>query len=111
MSKIYVPELSQYQCYVVNNSDTIRAYKQTPTYNSNIEYRDYYIKSNYIYKDGYQTFGNYSTLPICLSTSELTSDVYYRNDLADIMIIFIVMYFVIIHLPLKIFFRLFRRFL
>ena len=81
---IYVPNLD-YQCYVVQSEEVIRAYEQIPTNNSTIEYRDYYFNSNYLYKDGQQTFSNYTTLPVCLASSELTTDFYYRNDLADIL--------------------------
>lgn len=106
---IYVPEKENYKCYVVQNEDVIRAYEKVPTNNTTVNYRDYYIKSNYIYKDGYQQFSNYATLPVCLSNDNLTSDFYYRNDLADIFIIFSVLSIVCIILPLKIFFRLFKK--
>lgn len=110
---IYVPDTS-YSCYVLVNKDTIRAYSQTPYnpgYNQsvNINYRDYYINSNYLYVDSYQTFNNYSQLPVCLDISNLTDEVYYRNDFASILIIFTIMAFFIIYLPLKVFFRLFKK--
>lgn len=109
MSKIYVPEKESYKCYVVQGEGTIRAYKQKPTNNSNIEYRDYYIRSNYIYRDGNQSFGYNSSLPICLEEDSLTSEVYYRNDFADILIIFLIMSIFCFLIPLKIFSKLFRR--
>lgn len=106
---IYVPEKDSYQCYVVQSEGVIRAYETVPTNNSNILYRDYYISSNYIYKDGFQSFGNYATLPVCLDMNEITSDFYYRNDFDSILIIFTIMSMFCILLPLKIFFRLFKR--
>lgn len=111
---IYVPDLS-YECYVIQNADTIRAYKimpYNPSYNQSItiEYRDYYINSNYIYQDGNQQFSSYSTIPTCLDTSNLTDNVYYRNDLDRILIIFIILAIVCFVTPLKIILRLFRRF-
>lgn len=106
---IYVPNLENYKCYVVQNEQVIRGYKVKPTNNSNVEYRDYYINSSYIYKDGIQSFGNYSTLPICLSTDVLTTDVYYRNDLDKILVIFIVFAIICIYFPLKLFSRLFKK--
>lgn len=106
---IYVPEKENYKCYVVQNEDVIRAYEKVPTNNTTVNYRDYYINSNYIYKDGYQQFSNYATLPVCLNSNDLTSDFYYRNDLADILIIFAILSIVIILIPLKIFFRLFKK--
>lgn len=110
---IYVPDLS-YACYVVQNSDTIRAYKvkpYNPGYNQsvNIEYRDYYLKSNYIYQDGTQNFGNYSTIPTCLDSSALTDSYYYRNDFDSILVIFLIMCVFCFYIPIKIFSRLFKR--
>lgn len=107
---IYVPEKEKYQCYVVQSEGVIRAYKQVPTYNSNIQYRDYYIQSNYIYRDGTQSFGNYTNLPVCLDMNEIVSSVPYRLDFDKILIIVVVFSILTIWLPVKIFFRFFRRF-
>lgn len=107
---IYVPDLN-YACYVVQSEGVIRAYEEVPKNNSDIAYRDYYLKSNYIYKDGYQSFGTYSTLPVCLDSNSLTTEVYYRNDFDSILIIFFIMSFFLFGIPIKIFKRLFRRFL
>ncbi len=114
MNNIYVPDLS-YSCYTLIDKDTIRAYKTTPYnpgYNQtiNINYRDYYINSNYLYKDGIQQFSNYTTLPICLEHSSLTNEVYYRNDFDRILIIFVILCIIIFGIPLKIFLRFFKRF-
>lgn len=107
---IYVPDLETYKCFVVRNESTIRAYKNIPQNNMDIEYRDYYYNSNYLYQDGVQSFGAYSTLPICLDNSKLTDNVYYRNDFDSILVIFLIMCIFCFYLPLKIFVRLFRRF-
>lgn len=90
--KIYVPNMTDYKCFVVQNSDTIRAYKSIPTTNSEVEYRDYYINSHYVYKDGTQTFGNYgyNTLPTCMDANDLTTSIYHRNDFDSILIIFFI---------------------
>lgn len=108
--KIYVPDLSSYKCFVVQSEEVIRAYEKVPTNNSNINYRDYYIQSSYIYRDGTQNFSAYATLPVCLSSSSLTDSVYYRNDFDSILIIFLIMSIFCFYIPLKIFMRLFRRF-
>lgn len=110
---IYVPDLS-YKCYVLINKDTIRAYvtkPYNPSYNNsvNLSYRDYYINSNYLYTDGTQQFNSYTSLPVCLDTSLLTNEVYYRNDFDKILIIFIILAFIIIICPIKIFTRFFRK--
>lgn len=106
---IYVPDIENYKCFVVRSEGVIRAYEQVPRNNSNIDYRDYYIQSNYIYQDGTQSFSQYSTLPVCLSNEVVTDDFYYRNDLSNILLIFSIFGIVSIYIPLKIFFRLFRR--
>lgn len=97
---IYVPDLN-YECYVLVNKDTIRAYETkpyNPGYNQqiNINYRDYYINSSYLYTDGFQQFGNYSTIPICLNESQLTDAIYYRADIDKIMIVFFIFLFIIV---------------
>lgn len=109
MGKIYVPDLTNYTCFVMHN-DYIRAYKTNPSYNTNVNYTDYYFNSNYYSVDGSQTFGNYTTLPTCINSSNLTTDFYYRVDFYKILIIFIIMTIVIVYLPIKILFRFFRRF-
>ncbi len=107
--KIYVPDLDSYRCFVLQDKDVIRAYVQRPTNNSNVAYRDYYYNSSYIYKDGYQQFSQYTTLPVCLDSSVLTNDFYYRQDIDKIMIIFLILSIFCIYLPIKIFSRLFKR--
>lgn len=106
---IYVPDLN-YECYYVQSEGVIRAYEEIPENNKTINYRDYYLNSNYIYKDGYTHFSSYSTLPTCLESSVLTDNLYYRNDLADILIIFSIMSIFCFYIPIKIFTRIFRRF-
>lgn len=108
---IYVPEKDNYQCYVVQNEGVIRAYEEIPQNNRTINYRDYYINSDYIYKDSYQTFNQYTTLPTCLPSNVLTSEVYYRLDFDKILIIFFIMSIFCFLIPIKIFKRLFRRLL
>lgn len=107
---IYVPDLTNYNCYVVQSEGVLRGYEEVPTNNSTINYRDFYINSNYIYRDGSQTFGQFSTLPVCLSSDVITSDVYYRNDFDSILIIFLILCIFCLYIPLKVFLRLFRRF-
>lgn len=104
MSKIYVPDLQNYKCYIVRDTNTIRAYKEIPQRNTEIDYRDYYINSNYLYNDGTQSFGNYTSsyLPVCLDSSVLTDSVYYRNDFDSILIIFFIILIVFIYFPYKI---------
>lgn len=108
---IYVPNLENYKCFVVRSENVLRAYKQIPTNNSTIEYRDYYYNSNYVYQDGVQSFSQYTTLPTCLNQDSITDSVYYRNDFDSILIIFLIMCIFCFYIPLKVFVRLFRRFI
>lgn len=108
---IYLPNDNVYnKCYVVQNEDVIRGYNKIPQNNTSYNYRDYYINSDYIYKDGEGTWSQYSTLPICLDNTKITNDFYYRTDFADILIIFFIFVIFIFYIPFKIFMRLFRRF-
>lgn len=108
---IYLPnDVTYNKCYVVQNEDVIRAYNVKPQNNISYKYRDYYINSDYIFKDGEGTWSQYTTLPICLDNSVITNDFYYRTDFADILVMFTIFAIFIFYLPFKIFMRLFRRF-
>lgn len=106
---IYVPDKENYKCFVVRSEEVIRAYEEVPVNNATISYRDYYYNSNYLYNDGEQSFSQYTTLPVCLSSDVISSDVYYRNDFDSILIILFIMFFFIVVIPFKIFFRFCRR--
>ena len=96
---IYVPDLENYECFVIRDENIIRAYQKTPTHNSTIDYRDYFYNSHYVYQDGTQTFSSYSNIPVCLDNTKLTTYYAYRNDFAEILIIFFLLvgfvYFII----------------
>lgn len=109
---IYVPDLNNYDCFVVQNESTIRAYEDIPAPNTTINYRDFFINSSYIYKDGVQTFSNYSpNIPICLSKNVLTDNVYYRNDFDSILVIVFILLIICFYFPYRIISRLFGRWL
>lgn len=84
--KIYVPNYSTSNCAYIYNSDVIRVYDSVPRNNSTVAYKDYYIKSSYIYNEGSTTFSNYTTLPVCINSNRITTQFYYRNDFPMIMI-------------------------
>lgn len=107
---IYVPDSNIYnRCYVIQNEDTIRAYNVVPNYNTNYLYRDYYIHSDYIYRDGQGQWNQYSTLPICLDSSVITHEEFYRQDYYKSLIIFVIFFIFIIYIPIKIIFRFFKK--
>lgn len=109
MIMIYVPDLENYKCFVVQSEGVIRAYEEVPKNNQTINYRDYYINSSYIYRDSNQTFSQYSSLPTCLSSSVLTNDFQHRIDYPDILIIFVVYSFFGLYLPFKLIMKLFKK--
>lgn len=111
MAKIYLPisDFSDYSCYVVYDSGVIRAYENNLQVGNN-SYRDYYINSHYIYKDGVQIITDSREFPVCLSSNELTNNKYYRFDLAHILVISSFILFFMI-LSFKVFARLFGKWL
>lgn len=109
--KIYVPDLTNYQCTYVYSEGVIRSYETVPQQNRTINYRDYYINSGYIFKDGVTSFTSYTSLPTCLSSTYLTDNVYYRNDIDKILLCFIIIVIFCFYFPYKIISRLFGRWL
>lgn len=106
---LYVPNLEQYKCVVIRDTNTIRAYREIPQTNTTIDFTDYYVNSNYMSQEGIQTFNQYANLPICHDSSLLTDEYYYRNDISQIFFCILFLMLILI-IPFKILFRLFRRF-
>lgn len=104
--KIYVPDTTNYKCFYVQSEGVIRAYEKVPQVNQTNNYRDYYINSDYIYKDGVTQFNTYSTLPTCINANEITTDFYYRNDIDKILFVFLMLFIFCIYFPCKLFLRL-----
>ena len=110
MNNIYIPEDITYnKCYVVQNEDVIRAYDVVPRNNIDYNYRDFYINSNYIYKDGSGSWSSYSTLPVCLDNNIITHDFYYRTDFPDILFMFLVFVLFCFYIPFRIIRRFFKK--
>lgn len=107
--QIYVPNKDNYSCFVVQSDTVLRAYKDIPQHNTDVQYRDYYYTSNYLYRDGIQSFSNYSILPVCLDNSIVTSSVYYRNDFDSILVITFILLIICFYFPYKIISRIFGR--
>ena len=104
MDKIFVPETTTYnKCYVVQSEGVIRGYDTIPRNNVSYNYRDYYIKSSYIFKDGTGNWSQYATLPVCLDDDILTNDYMYRLDISSILTMFLIINIFAIYLPIKIF--------
>lgn len=108
--KIFIPNDSTYdECYEVLDGNTIRAYDTFPSINTSYSYRDYFLHSDYIFKDGLGEWTTIDTLPICLDESIITHDIFYRVDLSHIMVIFFVMFFFIFIIPLFVCSKFFYR--
>ena len=107
--KIYLPS-TNYACYVVRDSNTIRAYDTMPRQNTTVDYTDYYINSHYIFNNGTQQFTQYSTLPTCIGAT-ITDNVFYRNDFDQIMIIFFLILMICFYFPYRVISRAFGRWL
>lgn len=108
--KIYVPEDNTYnKCYVVQSEGVIRGYDKIPANNVSYNYRDYYINSDYIYRDGTGSWSQYATLPICLSTDTITNNYWYRLDITNVLINVMIISLFGLYLPFKIFKSLFGR--
>ena len=108
--KIYVPEDNTYnKCYVVQSEGVIRGYNKVPTNNTSYSYRDYYIRSDYIFKDGSGNWGQTTNLPVCLSSDIITNDFYYRIDITNILINVLIISIFGIYIPFRIFKALFGK--
>lgn len=108
-SLVYVPNYESGNCAYIYNTDIIRVYDRVPSHNTTISYKDYYIKSSYIYNEGSTTFSQYSNFPVCINDERITTEVYYRNDFVYILIIFFLMCWICFYIPWKFICRIFRR--
>lgn len=109
---IYVPfeNITDFKCYTIYDKDTIRAYVQTPQIGGSSNYTDYYVNSHYLSRNGTQQWGQYTqSLPVCVDTNKITNDFYYRNDLSNILTIFLILCIFCVFIPYKIFSRAFGR--
>lgn len=112
MSKIYVPQYDySTNCAVIYDSNTIRVYNIPPIQNSDTSYIDYLFNSHYINKSGVEHFAVDSTLPSCIVDDDITTNVYYRNDLSDILVSFFILLIVCIYFPYRLISRMFGRWL
>lgn len=108
---IYVPNYDTNNCAIIKDDTTIRVYDNRPqNTNENYSYTDYFYNSHYYNISGVQSFENVELLPTCISNDNITTDFYYRNDLAQILLIFLIMFIFCILIPIKICIRFFRRF-
>ena len=93
---IYVPDNLPYSaCHVLRDNYTLRIYERVPSYNSTINYIDVALDNHYLYREGEQTFSNYSSLPSCISSDRITNAWSYRTDFADVLLSILIIIFLI----------------
>lgn len=85
---LYVPNYDNNNCAYIYNSDVIRVYDNRPTSPGQYSYTDYYPRLHYQYNRGSTTFSSYSTYPTC--SDSVSTNFYYRNDITEILIIFVI---------------------
>lgn len=111
MSKVYVPNYQNSNCAYIYNSNTIRVYDSVPTQNSSVDYTDYYINSSYLSNNGNTNFSPYASLPTCINSSDITTNVFYRNDIDKILVVFLILLIICFYFPYRMISRLFGRWL
>lgn len=111
MSKVYVPSYTNGNCAYIYSSDIIRVYDSQPQNGRTVTYTDYYIKSSYISNTGSTTFNQYSSLPTCISSSNITTDYWYRNDFDKILVVLFIILFLCYFVAYRPISRLFGRWL
>lgn len=113
MAKIYLPiEVNSNQCPVVVSDGHIRVYDRIPngTDISNVHYYDFYIRENYLERQSTTNFNRYTSLD-CLDTTQFVTDFWYRPDIWQSLLCFVIIGGIGFYLPYKIISRLFGRWL
>lgn len=105
MAKTYIPtEYLNMPCKVVY-SDYIRVYETTNDRYNNVY--DIYFKNDYLVKKGTASF---TDSIVCDNINTYTDDFYYRQDMPQILLMFVIFCIFVFIVPLKVFIRLFRRY-
>lgn len=104
---IYVPlnEINSNTCVEILDTNILRYY-HTTSLNANNDYTDFNSSNHY---SSYSSTIYLSSQPSCVNYEDLTNQVYYRNDLSHILVIFFIMAIVIFYIPYKLFMRFYRK--
>lgn len=102
---IYVPDIEHFECFTMHDG-YIRAYEGFNDLSSYVAYTDFFYNNNYYSRSGLEELTRY---PDCISSDQLTTDYMYRADIDKILIIFIILAFVIVYLPIKLVFHVLNR--
>lgn len=92
-------------CVEKLNTDIIRVYHSV-NINQENNYTDYNSSNHYT---SYQSSIVLTTQPSCVDQEQLTNDIYYRNDLSHILVVFFIMAFFIFYIPYKLIMRFYRK--
>ena len=113
MAKIYVPEnYINKPCVELYGHNVLRVYDSKPALNSESTYTDFYTDMDYYSKTGFASWGQWSSsLPVCIPSSNLVSDVYYRVDFPSILMTIFIFLILLFYFPYKIISRVFGRWL
>lgn len=103
MAKIYVPINYKDNCNVFYDN-----YIRSFTNDSRTEWIDVYYKDNYAEKIGYS---QYPQNIVCDTVNTYVSDFYYRYDITNILICFLILALILVYFPIRLFSRLFGRWL
>lgn len=102
---IYVPDIEHYECFTMQDG-YIRAYQGFSDIPSYVAYTDIFYNNNYYTRDGLEEV---VSQPQCIPSSQLTTDYMYRVDIDKILVVFCILAFIIVYLPVKFIFFLFNR--
>lgn len=93
------------KCYEYQDTNILRIYDSI-NIDSDNSFTDYNTGNHYTAKTGniYLT-----TQPQCIDHNKLSDEFYYRNDLAHILIIFLILFIFIFYLPFRVITRFYRR--
>lgn len=104
---IYLPtDYIDKPCHEIHDN-FIRVYENN-ILNENTIYTDIFINQDYMIKQNETIFTNEIK---CDLKSTFTDEIYYRTDFDSILIILLIMSIFCFYIPIKVFLRLFRRFL
>lgn len=110
MAKMYLPiEVNDTQCITIVSDGHVRIYDKIPNGTSQrANYTDFYIRDNYLSSSGQEDFSQWTTKN-CIDYTQFTTDFWYRPDIWQSLICFVIIGGIGIYLPFKIISRLFGR--
>lgn len=111
MSKVYVPSYTNGNCATVYSSNTLRVFDSVPANSTTITYTDYFLNSHYLSRTGSYSFDSSELLPSCISSDNISTDYWYRNDFDSILVILFILLIICIYFPIRLISRIFGRWL